>query len=77
MPKLKAEAWPPFLFRQIGDAAGKISLASSGVRSVEPSSNHEDFEIGGRKILFEHACYRLLDELLVVVRVDQYADKRS
>src|SRR5215469_10282751 len=38
--------------------------------------HHENLPFGRWKVLFQHAYDRLLDKPLVVVGVDQYADKR-
>src|SRR5690349_17914036 len=37
---------------------------------------YKDLAVGGGEILLEHADNRFFDEALVVIRVNQYADKR-
>src|SRR5260370_33959362 len=39
--------------------------------------HNDDFTLRRRKVLLQHAHDRLLDQALVVVRVNQYADKTS
>src|SRR6202040_4137450 len=38
--------------------------------------HHQNFPLGRGEILRQHALNRFLDEALVVVRIDQYADER-
>jgi len=45
------------LFGQVHDARREF-LTSSGVRSVGPVVNHQDFVVRGGKILLDHACNR-------------------